>query len=163
MHPPPNLSSVSCRQVMSCLQVCSPYTPPLFSIMQIIVITMTKCVIVRQCLSRDISWDIHETSCPWDELPMRWVAHDTSCPWHKSLTLPSKRFILRHSWDESLITQVLQTSPSKMETLLWQQYTGVSPYQLINYTQWSCYSNHSVATFGTAVICGIESRQRALK
>ena len=90
-----------------------PIHPFFFIIMQITVITMTKCVIVRQCLSRDISWDIHETSCPWDELPMRRVAHDTSCPWHKSLTLPSNRFILRHSWDESLMTQVLQTSPSK--------------------------------------------------
>ena len=76
---PPILSSVSCQQVMCGLQVCSPCTHPFCSIMQITVITITKCVIVRQCSSRDISWDIHETSCPW----------------HKSLTSPSKRFI----WD----------------------------------------------------------------
>ena len=50
-------------------------------------------------------------------------------------------FLFRHSSHESLNTQVIHSSPSN-----WKQYTGVSPYQLIMFTQWSCYGNLSVAT-----------------
>ena len=69
----------------------------------------------------------------------------------------SGEIILRHSWNVPLMTQVIQSLPSKMETMLWQQYTGGSPYQLIC-LQLCCYGNHSGST--SVVISGIKSIQK---
>ena len=82
------------RQVMTCLQDCSPYTP-LFNTVQIIVITIT-CHL-RHPFERLLQRVL------WKDIPFKTLIHD-----------------------ESLMTQVIHSSPSNRK-----QYTGVSLYQFM--------------------------------
>ena len=75
---------------------------------------------------------------------------------------PAETVLIKRDYFETFMKcvthdTVIQSSPSKMETMLWQQYTGGSPYQLICLLL-CCYGNHSGST--SVVISGIKSIQK---
>ena len=71
-------------QVMTCLQVCSPYTP-VFNIMQFIVIKPMQFDHLLQTAETVFIKDIH-----FKTTFMRWVTHDTS---HSNFTLQEETLL----------------------------------------------------------------------